>query len=90
MEQVGEGSTVMVCGDTNRWWRYHFMELVAQLVERRIVVPDAVGSIPTFLPTLHIYCSGGAFPNHRARRGQRGVVCDQPTLRTLIDFSKNL
>ena len=32
-----------------------YMELVAQLVERRIVVPDAVGSIPTFLPTLHIY-----------------------------------
>ena len=37
-----------------------YMELVAQLAERRIVVPDAVGSIPTFLPILHIYCSGGA------------------------------
>ena len=44
------------------------MELVAQLVERRIVVPDAVGSIPTFLPILHIYCSGNTSQSQGAVR----------------------
>ena len=44
------------------------MELVAQLAERQIVVLDAVGSIPTFLPILHIYCSSGASQSQGAAR----------------------